>query len=1326
MDGLFRFDGYTFRNINTIVKDTFNIKANCIIEDQQGNFWIGTSGKGLYYYHTRNERLYSLKLSQGNQTNIFQILFFQDKIWIASNIGLLVINQSSINTDNQVSTQLLLPNPLNKMAQENYINTLFGIEGTNTLWVGSDIPLYALDTQTLKFSKINSSDHTSIRSMTNYNNKMIVVACYESGIFLIDPETEKLIYNEFIVYVNTILGHVRINDIYYDNAGRFWVATYGEGLYLFKDNASGNFSFQQYKNDRTKESLKSDLINSMYIDNSGIVWLCMNQPALTKLYFQNKNIQTYYLDKENLANEILTFNPSFDRHKLWVSTINKGIYLFNMNDHTSIQYNTSNESILKLKSNSISNCYQDRKGNLWIVDRLAGLFILPAKNAITLTIGENAVAIKPIDANKLLLNGNDGHYITKFYEDSDGRIWISAWETIYLIELKEGFSKANNINDLTSNSHVLCVYSKAKISDANFPVVPVRLVLESKKGQYFIATSDLGIIQIDEKSSYIFSFKLWDYNNKLPGSIINCMYKDKNQGIWIGTNSGLLYYSQNKGIVKTFDLGFGVADESVNNIIEDDKSNIWVSFSYGISKINPENFSVKNFFHTDKENLNKYIPNVVALASRGMIYFTSKGNLEAIDPNADQIEEDIPPLYFTDIKIDNQKVIPNEIYGGTKVIESNINECKTINVPYNHTLNIEFAALDFKTSEQQFYKYKVGDKKEWVILNSNQRSLILPAMSPGEYTLEIMLTNNTKVERIRRVNINYLPPFWRSKPAYVAYFIILILLFLVYRRLTIQKIQRDTIIEKERYEKKKLMELDAMKSEFFSNISHELRTPLSLIINPLEEYTLKSNIPAEHKEKLNIVLKSSQRLLRLTNELLDFSKIEKKLLVPQFNLIEIVSYINNICVHYQNLADSMNIDFKQNCPFEQLNIPIDTKMIEKIVFNLLSNAFKYTPENGVILVNLSQVNLNNIEYLKISVINTGEGIKKDAIGKIFDKFYQVNNLQNRKVEGTGIGLALVKNYVEMHNGLVEVKSEPNMETCFDVYLPIFQLNYLVDNEKTTTDFSEISNLEQSFSEAKINKSSSNYSLLIVEDDDELMNYLAKELSNDFKIITAINGEEGLKKANEIIPDIIITDIVMPVFSGIELCRALRSQVLTSHIPLVLLSARTDINQQIEGLETGADVYITKPFNIFYLRTQIIRLINFKEIIYQRYLKENTLVPHESINSELDKEFIQKVISFIEENITDPHLNIEQLARHVCLSHAQTYRKIKAISGMPIVKFIRTARLKKAAHLVVDKKLNFTEIAYETGFSSLSYFTQCFREHFGKSPTEFVSGFDKNS
>jgi signal transduction histidine kinase/ligand-binding sensor domain-containing protein/DNA-binding response OmpR family regulator len=1322
-NGLYRFDGYRFRNISSLVKDFFSIETYCIYEDKNNNFLIGTS-QGVFYYQTRTEKISPINLNINSAYRVYEILVLDDKIWAASDIGLILFNKESIsNLDKTNQCQVLLPDYQGERTnQDNIVNTLFYMPGSSSLWVGTNGALYELDREKLTFSLINSFFQNSIRGLSQYTNK-ILVSSWDGGVFLVNPSTHLVENDVFIKNVNKIVGDKRVVSAFIDHRNHLWVATKGSGLYIFQQNKGNEVFYTNYRNDQKQnKSLKSDFINHMYMDDNKTVWLSMNQPVLTKIYFQKNNLQTFSFNKQkNIQSpkEILSVAQSNEKNKIWVTTNGSGLYLFDAKTQKFKQFTTKTTKGLQLQSNNISICYQDSKGNLWLVYQKIGLYFIPAKHVTELLQDNLKTVIKPLNANSLLsgifiINS----YILTIYEDSSNRLWFGSWGSLYLVEQDPNLKSKE---DVLQGYKSIRIYADIEREKVDFQISPVVSIAEINKKRYWIGTYETGIVEVEELSKNNFSCKLAPVNKKIKTKKINQIILDKRNGIWMGTNSGLFYLNSAKSTFRSFTTKEGLCMDYISNVVEDDNSNIWVSTPYGLSNIQTKDLSVSNFYHPDHDKFNQYIINAGTLADNNLVCFSTNESLVFINPDSIETNNNLPPLFFTDIKIDNKTVIPQEKYNGTVVLSENINRCEVINVPYYHTLNLEFAALDFSRSKQIIYKYKIGKKSEWIQLKPGQRSLNLPNMSHGEYILSIMATKSDSNSSIKQIKINYLPPFWLSNVAYVFYVVVVLALLFFYQRLSIQKIKQKSIIEKERFEIKKLEELSKMKSEFFSNISHEYRTPLSLIINPLERLSKEQEISEKNKEKIGLILKSSERLLKLTNELMDFSKIEKKLLKPNFEICEIRSFVRTICKFFKNQADSMNFEFKFYSSFEQLEIPIDKSMIEKVVFNLLSNAFKYTQPNGMIMINLTVTSEQNNEYFKLSCINTGKGINTENLGKIFDRFYQVDNVQNRNMEGTGIGLSLVKSYVELHKGKIEVKSEPNLETSFDIYLPI-QQNRVHAPEKTASLLAGLNGKEtNSVTEGKKLKvkPSSHYKLLVIEDDDDIRNYIISELSPDFNILEAKNGQEGFDMANETIPDLIVTDIIMPIMSGLDLCQKLKKQVVTSHIPVLMLSAKTTVENQIEGLEMGADVYMIKPFSIEHLKAQIVRLINFKQAVYVRYLKETELIPQGAASTKLDEDFMKKVTDFIERNLLDSNLNVDQLANCVSLSKVQTYRKIKAITGMSIVEFIRTIRLKKSIPMIMEKKLNFSEIAFETGFSSPSYFSKCFHDHFGKTPSEFA-------
>lgn len=1326
-NGLFRYDGYSFKNINSLANGYLKFETYCIVEDQHHNFWIGTAGKGIVYFDSRKGKLFSLKLSEGNNLKINQIVFFKGKVWVATNAGLLVAEvKDNIDETTVLQTKVLWPDPGQKALQMNVINFIYARPESNRLWIGTNSPLYELDPDSYQFRPVNSFNQNSIRWISDYSNGKMLVSSWDGGVFVVNPTTLLLENDRNIDEINRIIGDKRVKTAITDQQNRFWVATYGDGLYIFNRDRNGNLTYENYRNEeKLPLKLKSNFVDQILLDENGTAWLSMAEAGLSKIYFRKNNFQ--YFNFSNSKNkhgskEIHAIRPSSDKTKFWISFNHNEIQLFDSKTNSYTQF-TSTTSGLQLQKDKVNFTYQDRYGNLWIVYTRIGIYVVPAKVALNLVEGKLRGTVKPIDANRLFSpDARANSYIISFFDDSKGRLWVGGWGDAYLLEFSHDFFEAESASDVLARIKVTQIYSEEKRDLCNFSIFPVNAIIETTPGHYLFGTRNGGIIEIEENSEKKFTGRAFRQNDKLPGSYINCFFLDRDNSLWIGTNLGLCCLKN--GHIKVIGLKNGLTSQCITNIVEDSYQNLWVSTSYGISKINKSDYSVLNFLNPDDETLNQFIIGAIKKMPDGKIWFSTNESLVWF--NSDSIENlrISTPIYFTDIKINNQAVIPYEKYRGIRVLNDELNLSRVINVPYGATLNIEFAAIDYITPEKILYKYKIGNSDEWLLLSPGQRILNLPNTNPGEYTLSVMVANSTDKNSSRSIKINYLPPFWLSKAAFAIYILIALVLLFTYRKLIIQKTLQKSLVEKERFERKKFEELDKMKTEFFSNISHEFRTPLSLIINPLEKLIGEGKLTEKDKERVKLVLKSSNRLLKLTNELMDFSKIEKDLLKPDFQICEIVSMTNDIGLLFNNLADNMNIEFRINSSFDRMELPIDKGMIEKAIFNLLSNAFKYTPVNGVIMVDLSKSCEPDKEFVKISVINTGEGISNENLSKVFDRYYQVNNVQNRQIEGTGIGLALVKSFVELHHGRIDVKSEPKLETCFDIYLPAVQPGLVLNYENA------VSLMKKPVKYAKISNDSENVTarqntacrILIIEDEEDIRNYIVEELSGDYKVLAAKNGEEGLHIANETIPDLIITDVMMPVLSGVELCKRLRNQVITSHIPIIILSAKTHINEQIEGLLMGADVYMIKPFNVDILKVQVQRLISLKQSIYSKYLKETTLIPQDAVTNKLDDEFMRKVLAFIEENLTNSDLSVDQLANCVSLSKVQTYRKVKAISGLSIVEFIRTVRLKKASQLILEGSLNFSEISFETGFSTPSYFSKCFHDHFGKTPSEFASEF----
>jgi CheY-like chemotaxis protein len=523
--------------------------------------------------------------------------------------------------------------------------------------------------------------------------------------------------------------------------------------------------------------------------------------------------------------------------------------------------------------------------------------------------------------------------------------------------------------------------------------------------------------------------------------------------------------------------------------------------------------------------------------------------------------------------------------------------------------------------------------------------------------------------------------------------------------------------------------MNKMKVQFFTNVSHELRTPLTLILSPLEQIMSHNLVKGELKNKLSLVYNNAERLFGLVNELMDFSKSEESKLKMKVQKGDIIKYTHDLYSLFVDEARRRQIDYQFICLSDKIEAWFDRGKMEKILLNLISNAFKYTPDRGMIIVGIEKPAqeykidrnnpITNPEYVKISITDNGSGISQEYIDKVFDRFFQSPEDETRYNAGTGIGLALVKNLVELHHGSISLKSEKWVKTCFEVMLPLGNDHF--NSFEINDEPMDISSPRINLVNTAVKKEADPQApvLLIIEDNFALRTYLSSVFSSDYKVFEASDGEIGFRMATEEIPDLIISDILMPYCSGIELCKRVKGDLRTSHIPVILLTAKTTVDEQIEGIETGADAYVTKPFNIQLLGVQINQLIHSRRELYAHYSQDVYLRPNKLASNEVDQLFLQKVVDYILENITDSNLCVEGLSAAVNLSRSNMYRKIKALTGQSIIEFIRLIRLKQALKLMETKKHSLAEIAYLTGFTSPAYFTKSFKDQYGKPPSEYL-------
>lgn len=826
--------------------------------------------------------------------------------------------------------------------------------------------------------------------------------------------------------------------------------------------------------------------------------------------------------------------------------------------------------------------------------------------------------------------------------------------------------------------------------------------------------------------------------------MINNIFQDSRGLLWVGTTAGLSCAIDNSGYFRTFTVEDGLPGNVISAIHEDNSGYLWVTTNQGISRLAPEltdslantinklnsiRVSFWNFNESDGIIDASFKKGSVTRLKNGEVLFGSTHGINSFFPDSIQANSFIPPLQFTDLKIHNRSISPSQ---NSELLKMHISMVEEITLNYKQSVvTFDFQSLSFTNSHKNQYAYIMeGFDKEWTYAG-NRSTATYTNLNQGKYVFKVKASNNDGVwnEEPITLNVTIQPPPWKTWPAFLAYVIILSATVFIFAQLSLAKQKVEGRLRIQQLESEKIKELNYFKSVFFTNISHEFRTPLTLIIGPLSDILKNTTLQDDIKDQVKLIHKNAMRLLRLINQLLDISKVEAghvKLQVARSNIAE---FVCSVYEAFKIKAERDNINYRFYTSHDDMSGYFDSDKVEKILYNLLSNAFKYTPPGGKIDVLLFQkTDENNKKFIELIVHDSGPGIIPEKQKKIFERYFVLGESRSPWQSSTGIGLSLANQLTLVHKGKISLESEEGKGSRFIVNLPIFREAFtreeiLSDNNAVIKHEMEQVRMMIDYESTAIHSTTSSKKnlpiALLVEDNHDVRKYIADRLSDQYQILSAANGQQGFEMAIEKIPDIIISDVMMPVMDGFELCRKIKTNEKTSHIPVILLTAKVDDESRVEGYETGADGYIPKPFQMARLEARIRNLIESRNKLRDIFGKRMSLEPSEVSLSSVDETFIQKAIEIIEKNISEPELNVELLCSKIGMSRSQAFRKFKAITDLSPIEFIRMIRIKRAAQLLEQKVGNISEIAYMVGFSDLDYFRKCFKEQFGVTPTRYI-------
>jgi signal transduction histidine kinase/DNA-binding response OmpR family regulator/ligand-binding sensor domain-containing protein len=1088
-----------------------------------------------------------------------------------------------------------------------------------------------------------------------------------------------------------------IKCIYRDEGGELWLGT-DFGLNIF--NPATGKAHSEFHNPQIPYSLSNNVVWQVSEDTGGVIWLVTSN-GLCRINKHRKHYEyvevSHEVNGQKVGNQVKAALVGKNGTQ-WLGTLYGVIRIDSATGKREI-FNTQSEPHRRILLNNVYALEEDAYGRIWI-GTAGGINIWDEKHAKMYAITSN-------HTNGLITN-----YIARFIRGTDGTFWVSAWEG--------GLFKVNgDLNEISSLQFEL-------VGDFGS-----EKIVSGSNSIWAIYYNELFRIDLNSYRST----KVTAFNELSSKRTLTCIYFSRKGSLWAGSHNGLIEYKPGVDSAVFHPLVTG-NDITLASITEDRDGNIWGATGGYIIKFDVSDHHTQIFPLEKALPLKSFFDGCYAVAPSGELIFGGDNGYVKLAPDI-RPHVYAPPVLITSLEINNRRIHPFTILDQEKLLEQDIAFTKSLNLSYAHrSISVEFSSLHYWQPDLSVFAYKLeGFDKTWNYVSGSKNFAVYSNLSPGDYTLIVKGTNNYGVwsDRTARLEIHVAPPLFLSTGFLVLYFIVALALVIIGLRMYSTRVRWKNEVKIVRMEKAHAEEIALTKQQFFTNISHELRTPISLILPPIQQTLKRENLDEESRSLIKLAEKNSYRLLRVVNQILDFRKLEHDSLELKITSFDLVSFSQELYTLFSDKAARNSIHFTFTPSVASCRIWADSDKVETILYNLLSNAFKFTPAEGSIDFSM-KVNAADKDFPKgsveISVSDTGIGISAEDQPKIFDRFYQTT--QARKIEGgSGIGLTLASEYATLHHGEIKVESEEGHGSRFSLYLPLGNLHFPVD---ATQEEVPLTLVATKTTGARTDRTPYQYDvesdkplILVVEDNADMVDFLVINLKNKYHLILSENGEDALLKTHHFSPEIIISDIMMPVMDGLTLCKKVKEDPRTSHIGIILLTAKNLTAQKIEGIRMGADVYLTKPFEVELLEASIDHLLKRKQELSNYFKSEIITEPNLSSKGEnIDDKFIRKVANVIEVNIANPNFSVEMLSDEIGMSSTHLYRKLKSLTHFSPKDIIRKYRIKKASLLLKNKEGNISEIMYEVGFSNLSYFAKCFKSEFGISPKEYQQRESKNT
>lgn len=1289
-DGLNKFDGHHFTIYKKIEGDTTSLSNNnvkAIYSDSEGNLWVGTM-MGLQCYNREKDNFTTALLGQSRDIMLKNsILWIQEdsqkNVWFSIyNLG--VLKYSLITKKSVLYKSFSDGGKLSSKSIRHILETKSG-----DIWFTSfDNGITVYNTKENSFNYHNSQNSNlptnSILRVSELNNGNVVIATLGMGVYLFDHLANSFTKTDIGVTAFAV-EQIRNGDVL--------IGTEGEGLFYIdslKQKVLRHPAISSLMND-----INGSKMHCLLEDANGNLWIGMYNDGICYLAKEPEGFINYrrsYDNKNSLSYGQITGITTDREGNIWFATDGGGLNFLDKSTGKYTHYKHKVGDGSSLPDDAVVSVFRDSKGTIWAGTYIGGLcrFDKASGSFVSYQYSEGK-------------NSIPDNYVKSIVEDMHHNFWlgtdgggISYFNTT--TNTFTNYSSANNKGLVLDN--IACLYLQ------NNKVLRIG--------------THAGISWLDVATR---KFTSYEDNESIKNLTIYSINEDNNGEIWLGTTSGLYKYNPSEDRFQYYDLSSRFRNIVINGIIPY-KDQLWLSTNEGIVCYVPASKQIVYFIANNDLGGANFIRSSYYISPEGEIFFGSGDGCYAFFPEKLNLKEYTPKVYITDLEIFNEPVSVGKPYRGHLILENALEYTEKITLKYSeNSFTLRFSSPAILYPSSVYYMcYMEGVDKQWVSYPYTQQSVTYANLSPGTYTFHVCASNIPGVqgENSTTLVIEVLPPLWLTwwaKLGYVifSFFVLGAIMWVVYIRM------RDrNELKMERLRAQEQEELNRNKMQFFTNISHEFRTPLTLIVGPLQEmYQSESDKERSHITKM--MLRNANRLLRLINQILDLRKAENNKIEIEACPINLVLFVQDFIGIFSDLVHRKEISLSLDYNSKDIIIWYDPDQLEKCLYNLLSNALKYTEDGGKVHISIVR-QLNNDVLLGIQ--DSGLGISKSEQPYLFDRFYQG---EYSKGSGTGIGLHLVKTIVGLHHGSISVESEEGAGSCFTIQIRGGREHLDPANCKdqawvpsdTDRELKKTNKEEMNIPTYSEQDESNKPLILLVEDEADMRMYIRHELIDFYRVEEANNGREALNKLETLQPDLIISDIMMPEMDGVEFIKIVKTNIETCHIPVILLTANGEVEHQLEGLETGADSYIVKPFHTDYLRVRIRKLLEMRKKMRERIVRMLDLEAKDVDVANVDEILLQNSISFIRSNISEPELSVEEMAKSLNMSRTNLHRKIKMLTGQSPVELIKTIRMKQAAYFLKKGSLTISEVAYEVGYNSLSYFSSSFTSYWGVSPSVYV-------